>query len=399
MSAGAPAAAPQRVFLLVARREFVERVRDRGFQISTLITTLIVVGLIVANSLFGRSTTFDLAVMAGPGSQVIGQQVQAVAKLQAVTVNVHTYATEAAAKAAVGSGSADAAITPGSGIVVKAEPDQQLIGLIESVASAARIRAALAGAGLTSAQIDALMRPAVLRVTSLEPVDPNSKAKSTVAFVGVVLLYGQLFGYGVWVATGVVEEKASRVVEILLSTIRPRQLLAGKILGIGVLGLCQLTIIGIIAILTARVTGGLTVPSGALAVAGLVLVWFVLGFAFYSSLFAATGSLVPRQEELQNAMTPLSLVILASFFVAIAAISSPDTTLAQVAALLPPSSPLVMPPRIVLGHSSPVEVMLAVTILLASTAALVPIAGRIYQRAILRTGKVRIRDALRESES
>jgi ABC-2 type transport system permease protein len=397
MSAG-PSAAPQQVFLLIARREFVERVRDRGFQVSTLVTTLIVVGLIVANSLFGRSTKFDLAVTAGPASAVIARQVQTVATLQGVTVNVHTYPTEAAARAAVRSGSADAAITPGSGIVVKAEPDQQLIGLIESVAGAARIRAALAEAGLSSAQIDALMRPAALAVTSLEPVDPNSKAKSAVAFVGVILLYGQLFGYGVWVATGVVEEKASRVVEILLSTIRPRQLLAGKILGIGVLGLCQLTIIGVIAIITARVTGGLTVPSGALAVAGLVLVWFVLGFAFYSSLFAAAGSLVPRQEELQNTMTPLSLVILASFFVAIAAINSPDTTLARVAALLPPSSPLVMPPRIVLGHSSPVEIVLAVLILLGSTAALVPIAGRIYRRAILRTGKVRIRDALRESD-
>jgi len=329
---------------------------------------------------------------------VIAQQVKAVARLQGVTVNVRTYPTEAAAREAVRSGSADAAITPRTGIVVKAEPNQQLVGLIESVASSARIRSALADAGLSPGQIDDLMRPAALPVTSLEPVDPNSKAKSTVAFVGVILLYGQLFGYGVWVATGVVEEKASRVVEILLSTIRPRQLLAGKILGIGVLGLCQLTIIGVIAIVTARLTGGLTVPSGALAVAGLVLVWFVLGFAFYSSLFAAAGSLVPRQEELQNTMTPLSLVILASFFIAISAINNPDTTLAQVAALLPPSSPLVMPPRIVLGHSSPAEIVAAILILLASTAALVPVAGRIYQRAILRTGKVRIRDALRESD-
>src|SRR5262249_52602878 len=116
-------------------------------------------------------------------------------------------------------------------------------------------------------------------------------------------------------------------------------------------------------------------------------------------LFAAAGSLVPRQEELQNTMTPLSLVILASFFVAIAAINNPDTTLAQVAALLPPSSPLVMPPRIVLGHSSPIEIVLSVLILLASPGGWARMAGRISQGAILRTGRVGIRDALREPDA
>ena len=393
-----PRAGADRPYLLVARREFVERVRDRGFQVSTLITTLIVVGLIVANTLFHGGTSFDLGVV-GPSAQAVGEQVAATAALQDVTIRVDPYPSAATAEDAVRSGAIDAAVEGDERISVKDAPNAQLVGLIQAVAGTSRVRDALVRAGLTDQQVADLLRPAPLPVRSLEPVDPHRTANSTVAFVGVLLLYGQLFGYGVWVASGVVEEKASRVVELLLSAIRPRQLLAGKILGIGALGLCQLVLIGVIALATARLTGGLSVPSGALATAVLVLAWFVLGFAFYSSLFAAAGSLVPRQEELQNTMTPLSLVILASFFIAIAALNNPDTTLARIAALLPPSSPLVMPPRIVLGQASVPEVILSVALSLGASAALIPIAGKVYERAILRTGKVKIRDALRDDRS
>ena len=102
------------------------------------------------------------------------------------------------------------------------------------------IRTTLEANDVPADQIAQILTPPPLPVESIEPQDPNRDTNSTVAFIAVVLLYGQLFGYGVWVATGVIEEKASRVVEILLSTIRARQLLAGKILGIGTLGLLQL---------------------------------------------------------------------------------------------------------------------------------------------------------------
>jgi ABC-2 type transport system permease protein len=182
---------------------------------------------------------------------------------------------------------------------------------------------------------------------------------------------------------------------VLLATVRPSQLLRGKILGIGVLGLLQLFLIGLIGLVAAQVAGSLDFPAGVVATIGLVLLWFMIGFFFYAGLFAVAGAVVSRQEDLQTTMTPLTIVIVGSFFIGINAIQDPGSTLAQVASLLPPSAPLVMPTRLVLGETGPVGAVLSAAISIGTTIAFVPIATRIYSRAVLRTGKVRIRSVLR----
>jgi ABC-2 type transport system permease protein len=205
---------------------------------------------------------------------------------------------------------------------------------------------------------------------------------------------GWYFGY--WVASGVVEEKASRVVEVVLATIRPSHLLAGKILGLGLLGLLQLLVIGIVGVGAASAVGSLELDGDVLAAAGLALLWFVLGYAFYSCAFACAGAIVPRQEELQSSMTPLTTIILVSFFVAFAVIQDPDGTLATVSSFVPTTAPMTMPPRIALGEVPAWEVAAAVAVTIAATAVLVPLAARIYSGAILRTGSaVKLRDAWR----
>jgi ABC-2 type transport system permease protein len=226
-------------------------------------------------------------------------------------------------------------------------------------------------------------------------VDQRRRESSVLAFVGVVALYGQLFAYGYWVASGVVEEKASRVIEVLLATIRPSQLLRGKILGIGVLGLCQLLLIAAVGLATARAAGLLRFPAGAMVAVGAVLLWFVLGYFFYATLFAVAGALVPRQEDLQASMTPLTVLVVASFFVGIAAVRDPSTTLASVASVLPFSAPLVMPSRMLLGQLGLWQGLLAAAVTVGATVALVPVATTVYARAVLRTSKVRIREVLR----
>ena len=132
----------------------------------------------------------------------------------------------------------------------------------------------------------------------LEKEPPNRNQNAAVAFVGVLLLYGQLFGYGIWVASGVIEEKASRVVEMLLSAIRARQLLLGKIVGIGILGLAQLLVISGFALTLALATKA--IPSDlfqtALGTIALVIGWFILGFAFYATLFAAAAKSCTRSS-------------------------------------------------------------------------------------------------------
>jgi ABC-2 type transport system permease protein len=381
---------------IVARREFVERGRDRGFVISTAVTLLILVAVIVVTGLLDRGTQFDLGVV-GEGSATTGRFTVAAADLLDVDVTLRTLPDEAAATRAVRDGEVDAVLLDDERILVMGEPPAQLVGVIQAVSVRIRSEAALEDAGVGAEEIQAVLDQPPLPVRSLEPVDERRRENAAVAFVGVLALYGQLFAYGYWVAAGVVEEKASRVVEVLLATLRASQLLRGKILGIGVLGLAQLLIIGVVGLAAAQIVNSLQFPAGAVATIGIVLVWFVLGFFFYAGLFAVAGSIVTRQEDLQTTMTPLTILIVVSFFIGISATGNPSSTLATVASLLPPSAPLVMPTRIVLGEATPAEVVLSAALTIGATIALIPIATRIYERAVLRPGRVRIRQVLRET--
>jgi ABC-2 type transport system permease protein len=388
--------ATKRVWAIVARREFVERGRDRGFLISTAITLLVLVGVIVATSVLGGGETRYKLGAVDDARQVAERSVQA-AQLLDIDVELVTASDDAAAVAAVRDGRLDAAVIGGAEIVVRSEPPAELVGIVQAVSQRTRTEEALRGTGLSDEQIRAALDQAPLGIRALEPVDDRRRENSAVAFVGVLALYGQLFAYGYWVAAGVVEEKSSRVVEVLLATVRPSQLLRGKILGIGVLGLLQLLLIGVVGLIAAQTVGSLDFPSGAIATIGVVLVWFVFGFFFYAGLFAVAGSIVPRQEDLQSTMTPLTLLIVGSFLIGLNAIGNPSSTLATVASLLPPSAPLVMPSRIVLGETSLLGALLSVAITVGATVALVPLATRIYSAAVLRPGRVRIRQALRAS--
>jgi ABC-2 type transport system permease protein len=383
-----------RPWAIVARREFVERGRDRGFAISTAVTLLILVAVIVVTGLLDRGTQFDLGVV-GEGSSTTGRFTVATADLLDVDVTLVTLPDEAAATRAVRDGEVDAALLDDERILVMGEPPAQLVGVIQAVSVRVRSEAALEAAGVGAEEIQAALDQAPLPVRSLEPVDERRRENAAVAFIGVLALYGQLFAYGYWVAAGVVEEKSSRVVEVLLATLRASQLLRGKILGIGVLGLLQLLLIGVVGLAAAQIVNSLQFPAGAVATIGIVLVWFVLGFFFYAGLFAVAGSIVTRQEDLQSTMTPLTILIVVSFFIGISATSNPSSTLATVASLLPPSAPLVMPTRIVLGEATPAEVVLSAALTIGATIALIPIATKIYERAVLRPGRVRIRQVLR----
>ncbi|MDP9241547.1 MAG: ABC transporter permease, partial [Actinomycetota bacterium] len=343
--------------------------------------------------------SYHLAVV---GGQDLGHQVVAAARTQGIHIALQVLGSRQAAESQLRAGALDAAIVQDADgsddILVRSAVPDQLVGLVQVVSRTTLARKALEGQGVDRKHLVAALNPEPLPVHALEPPDPHHKSNSAVAFVGVLLLYGQLFGYGFWVASGVVEEKSSRVVELLLSTIRPSELLTGKIVGIGFLGLLQLLLMATIGLVVANAVGLLSFPAGALSTAGLVVVWFVLGFAFYSTLFAVAGSLVSRQEDLQNTMTPISLVILASFFISIGALSAPDSLLARVASFVPPSAPLAMPPRLVAGAASWPEGLLSAAISLVTSAVMIRVASRIYSSAILRTGRVGLRDVWRSRE-
>jgi ABC-2 type transport system permease protein len=296
---------------------------------------------------------------------------------------------------ALKSGDVDAVLSR-AGIRGQKDVDDKLVNTLQAANRQVRTAEALQQADLSPAARRAALARPPLRVTTAEPVDPQRDRKGTLAFFAAMLLYGQLIGYGYYVAMGVVEEKSSRVVEVLLSTIRARDLLAGKVVGLGILGLFQLLTIAVIGLAAATAVGAIDIDSDVLAAAGLALVWFLVGYAFYACLFAAAGALVPRQEELQSVTTPLTLVLLISFFVSFAVLDNPDGTLAHVTSFIPMTAPITMPARIALGAASPLEVIGALIVTLGCAAVLIPLAGRIYSGAVLRTGSaMKLREAWR----
>jgi ABC-2 type transport system permease protein len=384
---------------LVARRDFWVRIRERSFLVSTLINIAVISILVLARASSAATSgpSFDLGYVGSSsiatGASQLGHDAQ-----PAIPIEVHPFSDPAAAEAALRNGSVDAVLVDDQLIGFTDIPDV-LSNLVQASARNAAVTALLDEHDVPQTERDAAKDPTPLALAVLQPAPPHRSENAAVAFVGVLLLYGQLFGYGIWVASGVIEEKASRVVEMLLSAIRPKQLLLGKIVGIGTLGLAQLVVISSFAIGLAFATNAIEVSSSAFGAAGLVIGWFILGFAFYATLFAAAGSLVTRMEELQNVIVPINLTILVSFFISIGALQDPNGRLQVIASILPTSSALAMPVRIVLGAAPAWQIAVSLVALVGSTVLLVPFAARLYSGAVLRTrGRVRIREAWRSAE-
>jgi ABC-2 type transport system permease protein len=379
---------------LVARREFTERLRDRSFLISTLITVLILLGVAVLPRLlgFGEPPTFDVAT-AGPRADAERAAIEEQAEAFDVDVQLHDVDDAAAARALVADGTLDAAVV-GEEVIVDEELDTTLGNVLQTAHGSVVSVERLSEAGIDPTEVQRALAVPPLEVDAINPPEEGAETRSQLAFVGTLLLYGQIVGYGFWVALGVVEEKSSRVVEVLLSAIPARALLAGKVIGIGLLGLLQLAVIAVVGLAGATLTGTIQLDSSALYPVALVLVWFILGYLFYSCLFAAAAARVSRQEEMQNATTPLTMLVLVSFFAALYVAQNPDGTATTVLSIVPPFSALTQPALLAGGEIPLWQSLSAVVLMLAASLALIVIAGRLYEGAVLRMGaKVSLREA------
>ena len=377
---------PRAAAALVARREIVERLRDRSLLISTVVTLAILAAILVLPTLigFGGTETYNVAA-AGPQAEQVARAAQRNAKTFDAKIEIVRVADERAVRKAVDDERADAGLAGDAGaIIVRKKLDDNLGIALQQGSRLLRLEA---------------QPPPPLPVRALQPTD-NSDDLQSIAFVAALLLYFQLIGYGFWLASGIVEEKASRIVEVLLATIRARELLAGKIVGIGIVGLMQLVVIGAGATALGVATDQVDLTGDTARAVGVVLAWFVLGYAFYACLFAVAGALVSRQEDVQNTTTPLSIVLFGSFMLSFAAIDDPGGGLATALSFVPPTAPIIAPVRLIAGEMPVEQIVGAVVVLLASTAALVAVAARIYSHAVLRTGtRVKLLEAWRAAHS
>jgi ABC-2 type transport system permease protein len=290
----------------------------------------------------------------------------------------------------------DAVLVDGDEIVFYENDSTRLTAIVQRSLDAVNTRAALNDLGLSDEEIASVEEPSTVTVTTVEELGAQDNAKRAAAFFGAIILYISIIMFGQFVAMGTVEEKQNRVVEVVLSRVRSWQVLVGKVAGIGLLGLVQLIILAGAAYISAQLAdlADIDVSAIGLPIIASVIFWFILGYAFYAFLYAAVGSTVSRQEDLQGALMLPIVLILPGYLFAISAIENPDALVPRIASLMPMWAPFVMPVRIAAGSVPAWEVAIAVVGSIAGAVALVWIGSRVYRGALLRTGtKVKLRDA------
>jgi len=382
---------PTQLVRLVAGREISTRIRDKGFLIGSAVLIALILGMLVFQVAIASGTDTTRIGVVG-GSPALGEALEAQGDALDTEVTVTGYDDEASARSAVEDGDVDGALLSPSG----AQPELlvesgggQTETLVQGAVQGLSISEQLARAGV---QLDA---PTTVDVVALDPDADADLEAAVVALVAVFVLYTLLFLFGQFVAQGVVEEKSSRVVELLLATMKPWQLLAGKILGLGLLGLVQMLVIAVIGVVGALAFDVVDLPGRLIGTVLSVVAWFVLGYAFYASVFGAAASLVSRQEDLGSVLGPVSILLVVGFFFAVPSAQDPTGTLATVASFVPGVSPLVMPVRMAAGAAQWWEVVAAVVLMLVAISVIIRIGGRIYAGALLRTGgRTKLRDAL-----
>jgi ABC-2 type transport system permease protein len=374
---------------IVAMREIRERVRSRVYRISTLITAGIVAALIVVPNATDKPTEYDVG-LAGKTDPVIRASVNQIGRFISAKVHVRDIADAAEARALVRSGGLDVALIDGRTIVVDDPINRERVTgrtrLVAAVSESARLQTALTDAGLTSEKAAAILLTPALPIETLGKPKPAASTQIT-TFVGVVAIFLFFQTYGSWILVGVAEEKSSRIAEVLLAAVRPRHLVGGKVLGIGVIGLAQAVVVAATAVIAARVVGA-DVLEGAKAFGALAAVgWFVLGFGFYGWLYAAAGSLVSRQSDAQAAGFPITVPIILSYFVSLTSLGGNDpSTLLRVLAYLPPTAPMCMPTLLDSGGVPAWHVVAVIAATLALSVFMARVAGAVYSNSILRTG-------------
>ena len=362
-----------RVIALVARREVRERLRSRVFLASTLVMLVLVGGSTALQGALSKEPTYNVAVTA-PVPRGLDSALQRAAKpFDDAKVRLQVVASPAAGRQALAAEEVDALLLlHDDQLVFRANVDTQLAAVADGAVRAIRRH----------------LPPAPeLTAATLEPPDAEgTDAATIVAITASVLLLMSLAVYGQWVVGGVVEEKNNRVVELILSTVLPRHLLAGKVIGIGLLGFVQLLLVaGLAATLLA--VGVFDAPASLGASLALVVPWFALGYALYAVAYAAAGALASRQENADTAGQPVTYTLLAAYFLGYFAVSADsDGLLANVLTVFPLTAPLVLPARSALVGVPLWEHVLAVALVLASIYALVRFAGRVYAHGLLHSG-------------
>lgn len=422
----------------IVRREYLERVRSRWFLFSTLVVPLLFVALsvlpvLLATSLgqtrrplvvidatpgeLGRTLEERLRTDEIPTERVSLRPGEALdleglrAWIRAKEATPPGAGPAAGGEASPGAGSATggpaawlylgpAALSTGEAVLVEARDLDTVTRARLGTALEETIRATrLAGEGVGDAAIEAALRPTSIERVPLRPEDGPSGFRTALGFAFALVLYMMFMIYGQMIARGVLEEKTSDIVEILVSSARPWEMMLGKILGIGAVGLTQvgiwaLVLLGVSALGIGSLgpalaemgvdPASISVPWGLI---GWSLVYFVIGYLLFSAVFAAAGAMVTTEQDVQQALWPVMIPVVLPMMLIPIAMQAPDAPVVTVLSLLPFFSPIWMPIRIASGDVPIWQSVVAVTLLVAATLLLAWLAGKIFRMGLLMKGK------------
>jgi ABC-2 type transport system permease protein len=362
----------RRAILLVARREIRERLRSRALLCSTGLLLLIVGASTAFTTIVDPHTTYDVAITRPAPAGLTAALQRAAAPLDA-KVHVTLVASPGAGRRALDAKDADALIVlPADRLVFRAAVDTKL--------------AAIADTAVRTVRRHLPPAPELTAVTLTPGSGEATDAEILVAMIGSIAMIVSLSVYGQWVLAGVIEEKQNRVVELVISTVQPRHLMAGKVIGIGLLGLGQLALVaGFTAALF--LAGAFDAPAGLGGSVALVVPWFGLGFALYAVAYAAAGALASRQQDADSAGQPVTTVLVTAYLLSYVVVSADSSSvLSHVLTIFPLTSPFVLPARSALVGVPLWEHAAAILLILASIYALMRFAGRIYAHGLLHSG-------------
>lgn len=400
---------------VIVKREFTSRVKGAAYIVTTILGVLVFVGLSFLPLVMERISSsmtpsqIDLMVYEQPGQAPILPYLEEVsAQREGFTVRSADGMDESEAYRLVldeglsglllVDGPLYTLVTADAGNVMLNDEIENLLNQAVSRWNAVRL-------GLSSDDVASLFSRVDLRVRVVSPlgedveeVDSVAHAQAMVlAYFLLFMIYMALVMYGNMVASGVAEEKSSRIMEVMVSTVKPLELMLGKIIGVGSLGLLQFFIwIGVGLLMnTIGSSGFLASALGSTATLSTIpldiVLWFglffVLGYFLYASIFAAAGALVSRVEEVGQVSTIIMMLIVVGFFGAYISFLNPNSTFAVVTSLIPFTSPMVMFSRIVLGNPPVVQVIASIVILVVSVFIGAWISGKIYRIGVLMYGK------------
>jgi ABC-2 type transport system permease protein len=388
---------PTPLWRIVAEREITTKLRDKTFLGATAFTlALLVVLFVVSAFLDGRASSYDVAVTGpnAPAAAASAEKSLRAAGSPDDTIDARTVGGREQAERLVRDGDVDAALVPagdGFTIVGDDEVDSDLESALKAGVSTAVLDDNARSQGV---DLSALQQGTSTKVDLLNPGPEDAGAREAVAFAFALIFLFTALGFGMTIAQSVVQEKESRIVEILAAAVPIRAMLWGKVLGNTALALLQVVLISVVGLVGLAATGRGSLLAGVGPAVAWYVALFVLGFVSLASLWSVAGSLAGRQEDLQSTTVPGQVLLFVPYFVSIFGSEEVKT----VFSMLPIVSTMTMPGRIAEGGVPAWQIAVAIATTVAAAVVFIRLGERLYERTLLHTsGKLSYRQALQRT--